>query len=227
MESNTAAADPVAAPGATPDAGAPDPLEDATGAATQEPTPDAPETPETDATDAPPQGEAPDPLGDEPAEDVDAEPAPEYEALELPEGMVVDDAALGKFAPVAQKLGLDQAGFQELATLYAQLQQQQAQAQQQAATTKGHADYAVLTKDPDLGGANIKRTTANMNRALSTLGSPELKALLRDQGLGRNIHVARFLDKIGGQLGEDNVHDGPKTPPVKPVRLYPNSSGLK
>lgn len=164
-EPSAAAAEPVAAPETPP---AVDPAAEA--AATETPAAEAAaETPaeaekpaETPA--AEPGKEAGAAEAEKPAE---TPPAVVYEPFTLPEGVVADGEAMGRFTEVIGELGLSQEGGQKLMDLYAveqgRLATAMAEHQHQVFQETQKEWVQAFENDPDLG-RNRRDTTLNAAR---------------------------------------------------------------
>ena len=164
-----------------------------------------------------------------PAPDADvapAEGAPEsYADFTLPEGVQLDDAALGKAAPVLKELGLNQEAAQKVVDLYAGLVGEQAAAQSEAFTQQMSEWRTATETDAQFGGDKLPESIAAAQRALEQFGTPELRELLDTHGVGNHPEVVRLLWNVGKTLREDvpGAAGGASTPPKSAVEiLYPN-----
>lgn len=176
----------------------------------------------TEASAKPVEGEAA-----KPAEKA-AEAAPvEYE-FKLPEGVDLKGEALDELKAFAKEKGLTQEEAQKLANLGAKQAQgfaAQVVEQQKAATAKWAEE---TTSDKEIGGDKLPENLAVAKQALDKFGSPALKALLNQSGLGNHPEVVRFMVKAGKAISEDGriisgdagQSDRAKTPLEN--RLYPN-----
>jgi hypothetical protein len=185
-------------------------------------TPAAGATQATEATAKPAEGEAAKPA-EKPAE---AAPV-EYE-FKLPEGVDLKGEALDELKAFAKEKGLTQEEAQKLADLGAKQAQgfaAQVVAQQKEATAKWAEE---TTSDKEIGGDKLPENLAVAKQALDKFGSPALKALLNQSGLGNHPEVVRFMVRAGKAISEDGriisgdagQSDRAKTPLEN--RLYPN-----
>lgn len=131
----------------------------------------------------------------------DADNPVEYTAFELPEGIELDEQALGRFTPIAKELKLDQQGAQKLVSLYAEMQAEQAKAFADQVAQWGEE----AKNDKDIGGAKFDQSLKVAASGLQAFGSPELTALLNDTGLGNHPEVIRFCHRVGMALQEDKT----------------------
>lgn len=136
-----------------------------------------------------------------PEGDAAADKPVEYAAFDMPEGVTVDEEALGKFKPIAQELGLDQSKAQKLVTMYAEMQTEQAKAFADQVSQWG--DDA--RNDKEIGGAKFDESLKTAITGLNAFGSPELTDLLNTTGLGNHPEVIRFCHRVGTALQEDKT----------------------
>jgi hypothetical protein len=153
--------------------------------------------------------------GDEPK-------APESYEFKMPDGVELDSKAADEFTAIAKELKLSQADAQRIADVAARMQQKQAETHVEM--VKGWADQCKT--DKEFGGDNLQQNMSVARKAIDTFGSPELKALLNNTGMGNHPEVVRFAFKAGKAISEDGfVQSGSRTPtPDSSLekRLYPN-----
>lgn len=148
-----------------------------------------------------------------PADDASKDPAdtvPEdgkYD-LKMPEGVKVDQELLDAIAPEFKELGLTHAQAQKLADKFIASQQARAEKQgaEWSATITKWADDA--KSDKEIGGAKWDETVSSAQRAVKTLGTPELRDYFDASGGGNHPEVIRFMAKVGAMLKEDNPAGG-------------------
>lgn len=213
-DTTSAAPSPAPAPAATP-VPSPAPAPAATPAPSPAPTP-AP-TP------------APSPAPTAAKKDGDDKPtgAPEkYEDFKLPEGVKVDEARMGKFTEWAKSRNLSQQEAQEAIDMAQDLQRASFE-QFQAAHTAQVDKWATDSKaDKEFGGDKFDENLSVAKRALDQFGTPELKTLLKDSGLGNHPEVLRAFFRVGQAIGEDGFVPGRSGQGAKPAAqsFYANSS---
>lgn len=158
----------------------------------------------------------------------DAEGAPEeYADFTAPEGVELEPEVLGKFKAIAKEDNLSQAKAQRYVDAAAELvaKQGDALADEILTTRQGWIDAAKA--DKEIGGDKLPETLAVAKRAIDTYGSPALKTLLDETGLGNNPEIIRAFAKAGASLAEDKIVGGHKVP-NEPVdladRLYPKQA---
>lgn len=176
----------------------------------QEPTQQtdpAPQADPTPAKDPEPQEPAKEPKAQAPA-------APEKYEFAMPEGYVVDEAAVEAVTPILKDLGCSQETAQKLVDLhFAQIKaMQEAQEKAKAETLAQWAKE--IRADKDIGGPNVLQNLLPGTRLLDRFGSPDLKALLQESGLDRHPAVVRFLVTVGKEFAEDRWADGGKRGPA-------------
>lgn len=163
-------------------------------------------TPNLGGADAGGEGGVPNLGGDEKG----AAPAPKPEdkpadiELKLPEGYKAADGEVDAFKALAKDLGLDSAKAQKL--FDTRLKEREALQEQLASGAKAQvAEWgAALKADAELGGAKFAESFEVAKRGLAKFGTPELKALLRDTGLGAHPEVVRAFFRAGKAISEDS-----------------------
>lgn len=180
------------------------------------------------------QGGAPNAQGNAPAGDKgaagsnvegakgDAPAAPENYEFKMPEGVELDGKAAEEFTAIAKELKLSQADAQRIADVAAKMQQKQAETHVEM--VKGWADQCKT--DKEFGGDNLPQNLAVARKAIEAFGSPALRELLNNTGMGNHPEVVRFAYKAGKAISEDTfVPSGTRVPTPSASlekRLYPN-----
>lgn len=145
----------------------------------------------------------------------------EYTAFDMPEGMTLDEAVLGKFTPIAKELGLDQAGAQKFVDFYAEMQAESAKAFADQVSQWGEE----TRNDPEIGGAKFDENLKTAITGLQAFASPELVDLLNNTGIGNHPEMIRFCRRVGMALREDKTvapSSGAGRELSLAERLYPN-----
>jgi len=151
-----------------------------------------------------------------------AEGVPEKYEFKFGEGVVVDNVALEAFSPVLRELGLPQDKAQKLVDIYAAQTQRQASdfakqlgdpafaLTQASSMLASHAPkWADAVKsDKEIGGQAFEANVQTMQRAMARFGTPELKTLLNQTGLGNHPELARLFFKVGTLIREDSPQYG-------------------
>lgn len=151
----------------------------------------------------------------------------EYE-FKLPEGVEFKGELLNELKTTAKELGLTQEQAQRVADLGArQAQGFAAQlVEQQKTLTAEWAEQT--TTDKEIGGDKLPENLAVAKKALDAFGTPELKTLLNQSGLGNHPDVVRFMVKAGKAISEDGKlitgSAAQANRAAQPIenRLYPN-----
>ena len=153
--------------------------------------------------------------------------APEnYEDFKTPEGIALDADVATEFKGLAKELNLSQDAAQKVADLGGTLAQNWA-GQQTEAIQKAKAEWINGTKtDKEIGGDQLPANLAVAKKALDTFGTPELRTLLNESGLGNHPEIIRAFYRAGKAISEDRVLTGGATQPVKtPAKtLFPNQA---
>lgn len=190
-------------PAATPPVGTPPGTPPADGAPNPFPAVKPPAAPGT-----PPDPNAPPPAPEGPAykDYVGPPEGGQYADITVPEGFTIDKGLLDKFTPIANKLGLSQKGAQELADFYSK----EIVGPQSAAFVDQISTWFNETEaDAEIGGAKFEASTQNATKALNVFGTPGLKQLMVQYGIGNHPEVVRFFARVGSAIvGEDNSGGG-------------------
>ena len=141
-------------------------------------------------------------------------------------GKALDTEMADDIKATAKELGLTQSQAQKLADL-ALKRTESAQSQQAEMLAQARDEWAGQAKaDKEFGGDAIEANLATARKALDTFGTPELKALLNESGLGNHPEVIRFFYRSGKAISEDRViRGGAAGQPTDPAkRLFPNQA---
>jgi hypothetical protein len=170
---------------------------DTTAAADQQTQTQSTDTDKTDTTnegDKGDQGKADDKSG-----------APEQYEFKAQEGLQFDEQVIEAYSEVAKELNLSNDDAQKLldkvAPVMAARQQEQIKA-----VVDGWSETA--RTDKEFGGEKLSENLATAKKALDAFGTPELKTLLNESGLGNNPEVIRFMYRAGKQISEDKFVGG-------------------
>lgn len=149
--------------------------------------------------------------------------APEKYEFKQPEGRTFDDKVIEQFSEVAKELNLPQEAAQKMLDKVApviaarQMEQLEAAKVQWADSSKA---------DKEFGGENLQANLAVAKKALDAYGTPELRTLLDESGLGNHPELIRLMVHAGKGLSEEKVVLGgdPKTNGKSTAKvLYPNN----
>lgn len=159
-------------------------------------------------------------------------PEGEYEPAGLPDGTVIDKAALEAVTPVARELGLSNEGFSKLAGVYAEKVLPQVTQSvtdqimaQSAATTAGWATEATesIKTDAAFGGKPMAEVQAVAAKALDRFGGTEFRQYLADTGLGNHPAMLKAMFLAGSAIAEDTTFERgapPVTPKTREEKFY-------
>lgn len=131
--------------------------------------------------------------------------APEKYEFKAPEGVTLDSELMGKFEGIARELNLPQDKAQTVVDKLAPevaktMLAQQAQLVQQARTEWAETARA----DKEFGGDQLPANLAMAHKAMTTFGTPELRTLLDESGLGNHPEVIRAFYRAGKAISEDS-----------------------
>lgn len=127
--------------------------------------------------------------------------APEKYEFVAPEGKEFTPSVLEQFSEVAKELNMTQEAAQKVIDKIAPaLAQKQVDAMEAARTA-----WADTSKsDKEFGGDKLNENMAVAKKALEQFGSPELRTLLNESGLGNHPEIIRMMYRAGKAISEDN-----------------------
>jgi len=164
---------------------------------------------------APAEGQPP---SDKPASDgkpaepkTDDKPA-EYGEFKTTEGVTLDQDALGEFKALAGDAKLSQEQAQKVVDIGVKLQQKWAADQAKAMEGAREQWAQASNTDKEFGGEKLAENLSVAKTALDKFGSPELKQLLNDSGLGNHPEVIRFFYRAGKAISNDRIVSGGNGP---------------
>lgn len=127
--------------------------------------------------------------------------APEKYEFKAPEGQEFDAGTIEAFSEIAKELNLTQEAAQKLLDRMGPQIETQQKGQLQAI----HNEWKQASQvDKEFGGEKLAENLATAKKALDAFGSPELRALLEQSGLGNNPEVIRFMFRAGKAISEDS-----------------------
>lgn len=150
--------------------------------------------------------------------------APEQYEFKAVDGAEISTEALADFSEVAKELNLSQDAAQKVLDKMAP-----ALARRQAEAIEGvKTQWADTARtDKEFGGDKLAENLAVAKKALDTFGTPELRTLLNESGLGNHPEVIRVLYRAGKAISEDGLVQGTRASaaqgdPAK--RMFPNQA---
>lgn len=147
--------------------------------------------------------------------------APEKYDFKTPEGREFDAQVIEQFSEVAKELNLSQDDAQKVIDKIAPaLAQKQEKAMQEARNSWAESAKA----DKEFGGEKLDENLALAKQALDTFGSPALRTLLNESGLGNHPELIRAFYRAGKAISEDRFVGGKQgqAPQTVAQRMYPN-----
>ncbi|MCP5057736.1 MAG: hypothetical protein GY937_13570, partial [bacterium] len=125
-----------------------------------------------------------------------------YADFTLPEDVQLDTAVLAEAAPLFKEWGLSQDQAQQAVDFYAK-QVQAISAAQTGAHDQLMSEWRINSEnDSDIGGDNLPEAVALAQAAINKFGTPELKQLLHDHGVGNHVEVIRVFRNVGKLTAE-------------------------
>lgn len=143
--------------------------------------------------------------GEKSTEAQKTEGAPESYNFTAPEGKEFDDRVLNEFSAVAKELNLTQESAQKMLDRLAP----SIEARNAARVAEATAEWAESSMaDQEFGGAAVEQNLSLAKKALDTFGTPELRELLNETGLGNHPEIIRVLYRAGKAISEDTFVGG-------------------
>jgi len=126
----------------------------------------------------------------------------EYTDFTVPEGVELDTETLDELKALGVDKKLSQEDAQKLVDLGVKLQQKNAQAFADAVVEARAGWREAAIADPEFGGKNLSANLPIAVQARDKFGTPELKTLLDESGLGDHPEVIRFFYRVGKATGD-------------------------
>lgn len=130
----------------------------------------------------------------------------EYAEFKVPDGMQMDKTMLAEALPIFKEMGLSQAKAQKLVDLYStKIGPAFVKAQTEAWNTQKESWKGECKADKEIGGSKFDASVADAVRALNTIGTPELKKVFDDYGLGNHPEFVRVFARMAKHMKEDSL----------------------
>lgn len=142
-----------------------------------------------------------------PVEATKPEGAPESYDFQSPEGsgLETDSSVVQAFSEVAKELNLTQDQAQQVLNGVAPALKKESEGYIE--NLRSEWVNSVKT-DPEIGGDKLPENLGKAIQVLDAYGTPELKSLLGETGLGDNPEIIRFLVRTHQDIGEDRFLTG-------------------
>lgn len=119
-------------------------------------------------------------------------------------GEGLDADTLGKYTPVFKELGLNQEQAQKLVDL----RKAELESETNSFNEIREGWVKSAKEDKEMGGQKFSETVSNAQQAIAKYGTPELKAVFDQYGIGDHPEMIRFAAKVGALMREDKVESG-------------------
>jgi len=136
---------------------------------------------------------------------------PEKYELKMPEGMELENALVDILSPVMKEVGLTQEAAQKLADAYIPYVQQQTEKAKQEALD-GWSKQVDEWKNQTVQelGAGLKEAKVVASKFIDKFGSPKVREVLDDTGLGNHPELVKLFVKAGKAISEDTFVESDK-----------------
>jgi hypothetical protein len=161
--------------------------------------------------------------GQTPSDQDKPQGAPDKYEFKLPDGVQLDDKGTTAFSEVAKELNLTQEAAQKVLDKMGPV----IAGRHVEALTQAKAQWVEGAKsDKEFGGDKLGENLAVAKKALDTFGTPELRTLLNESGLGNHPEIIRAFFRAGKAISEDKFvpagTGSPKGVKAAADALYPN-----
>lgn len=153
------------------------------------------------------------------------------EDIKLPEGFEAQPELMTKFVELFNGEMDPKERAQALVNLHTETIRTALEADSEAWDNMQTEWKDAVKADPDIGGAKLQPTLANVNKLVDEYGTQELKDVFDLTGAGNNIHMIKFLNVIAEKLTEGGYKPG-ATPSnaadseeAKAQRMFPSMKG--
>lgn len=149
--------------------------------------------------------------------------APDKYEFKLPEGIQLDSNGTAAFSEVAKELNLTQEAAQKVLDKMGPV----IAGRHAEVLNTAKAQWVEGAKgDKEFGGEKLTENLAVAKKALDTFGTPELRTLLNESGLGNHPEIIRAFFRAGKAISEDQFvtagSGSPKGARGLADALYPN-----
>jgi len=151
------------------------------------------------------------------------EGAPEKYELKAPEGEEFDSSFLKTYEETARELNMTNEAAQKMIDKLSPVLQQQTVERIEAI----RSEWAEASKsDKEFGGAKLNENLAVAKTALDKFGTPELKQLINDSGIGNHPELIRFFYRAGKAITPDDFVGGHQEGKAAPKNFNEYASAL-
>lgn len=136
--------------------------------------------------------------------------APEkYEAFTVGEGLELDADVMTGFTDWAKANNISQEAAQQLVDLQSKLASAEttgrAERLQKALDDQRTGWETQIKSDPEFGGDKFLATMETASKAMQAFGTPELRMLLNESGIGSHPELVKLFHRMGTALTEDKM----------------------
>lgn len=157
--------------------------------------------------------------------------APESYEFKVPEGMTLDQGLIDKVTPLFKELDLSQEQAQKLVDAYAPYAKEKFELHQKEAIDSFKQTLSTWKDDTKKElGDNFDKSIKAAAKAIEKFGSPELRTILNETGVGNHKELVKFFAKVGELISEDHFTetDSPASSGKNAEDvLYPTMKGKK
>jgi hypothetical protein len=163
---------------------------------------------------------------------------PEKYEFKMPDGVKVNQELVDAVSPVLKELKITQADAQRLVDAYTPVIQKQTEAMVKAQADESMKVFNQIKTEwknetEKLLGANKDVEIAHAARFINKFGSPALRQVLNETGLGNHPELVKVFIEAGKKLSQDPMPTGKTQSPVgqegglDPAKFYTHASSPK
>ena len=142
------------------------------------------------------------------AETTETDTPVEYKDFDLPDGVSINDEVMGQAAELFKEANLTKEQAQKFIDMQVSLN-----SGAEAANEAVRTDWVNKAKsDKEYGGDNFDQSVGVAMQAVEKFGTPELKQMLNETGVGNHPEMIRLLKRVGDLTLEDTPTNISKVP---------------
>ena len=161
------------------------------------------------------------------ASDAGKQEATSYESIKTAQGVEMDSQYIENMTPFFQDMGFDVEAAQKYVDYHGELETQGVTDQQERFTKLKSEWVTAAEADTEIGGDHFTESVQAADAAVNKFGTPELKNVLKQFGLGNHPEFIRAFARVGKLMKEDSPGSLGNDPVPESILdtadlLYPN-----
>lgn len=168
--------------------------------------------------------------GEDKGQDAEKYGAPESYEFKLDEAKAFDPEVIEMYSELAKELNLSQKSAQQFLDKIGSKIQERAMSRQEQTLKEIRSEWiSKAQSDKEFGGENIQENLSIAKKSLDKFGTPELRQLIEETGLGNHPEIIRFMYRAGKAISQDKFvgrsqggRNSPQSMSDFSTRLYPS-----